>query len=84
VAFAVVFALAAAFSNAVNLMTRHSASVTAPKRKKGWRGTRRLTLPVSFADSQVMGRLELPFPPWPVSSAGAWLSFANSPEATYC
>ena len=34
---AVVFALAAAFSNAVNLMTQHSASVGAPKRKKGWR-----------------------------------------------
>jgi drug/metabolite transporter (DMT)-like permease len=34
---AVVFALAAAFSNAVNLMTQHSASVGAPKREKGWR-----------------------------------------------
>ena len=34
---AVVFALAAAFSNAVNLMTQHSASVAAPKREKGWR-----------------------------------------------
>ena len=33
----VVFALAAAFSNAVNLMTQHSASVAAPKREKGWR-----------------------------------------------
>jgi drug/metabolite transporter (DMT)-like permease len=33
----VVFALAAAFSNAVNLMTQHSASVSAPKREKGWR-----------------------------------------------
>ena len=33
----VVFALAAAFSNAVNLMTQHSASVGAPKREKGWR-----------------------------------------------
>src|ERR1700730_13675158 len=29
----VVFALAAAFSNAVNLMTQHSASVGAPKRE---------------------------------------------------
>jgi hypothetical protein len=37
VTFAVVFALAAAFSNAVNLMTQHSASVAAPKREKGWR-----------------------------------------------
>jgi drug/metabolite transporter (DMT)-like permease len=34
---AVVFALAAAFSNAVNLMTQHSASTGAPKREKGWR-----------------------------------------------
>jgi drug/metabolite transporter (DMT)-like permease len=34
---AVVFALAAAFSNAVNLMTQHSASTSAPKREKGWR-----------------------------------------------
>src|SRR5260370_37519336 len=33
----VVFALAAAFSNAVNVMTQHSASVAAPKREKGWR-----------------------------------------------
>ena len=29
--------MAAAFSNAVNLMTQHSASVSAPKREKGWR-----------------------------------------------
>ena len=35
--FAVVFALAAAFSNAVNLMTQHAASVGAPERQKGWR-----------------------------------------------
>jgi drug/metabolite transporter (DMT)-like permease len=35
--FTVVFALAAALSNAVNLMTQHSASVSAPKREKGWR-----------------------------------------------
>jgi drug/metabolite transporter (DMT)-like permease len=35
--FTVVFALAAAFSNAVNLMTQHSASVGAPKQEKGWR-----------------------------------------------
>jgi drug/metabolite transporter (DMT)-like permease len=34
---AVMFALAAAFSNAVNLMAQHSASVGAPKRAKGWR-----------------------------------------------
>lgn len=34
---AVVFALAAAFSNAVNLMTQHRASAGAPERKKGWR-----------------------------------------------
>ena len=34
---AVAFALAAALSSAVNLMTQHSASVGAPKRKKGWR-----------------------------------------------
>ncbi|MGO9082846.1 MAG: DMT family transporter [Streptosporangiaceae bacterium] len=33
----VVFALAAAFCNAVNLMTQHSASTGAPKREKGWR-----------------------------------------------
>ena len=33
----VVFALAAAFCNAVNLMTQHSASAGAPKREKGWR-----------------------------------------------
>jgi drug/metabolite transporter (DMT)-like permease len=37
VTFAVGFALAAAFSNAVNLMTQHSASVGAPKRANGWR-----------------------------------------------
>jgi drug/metabolite transporter (DMT)-like permease len=37
VILAVVFALAAAFSNAVNLMTQHSASVAAPEREKGWR-----------------------------------------------
>src|SRR5207247_8962793 len=34
---AVVFALAAAVSSAVNLITQHSASVSAPKRKKGRR-----------------------------------------------
>jgi hypothetical protein len=33
----VAFALAAALSSAVNLMTHHSASVGAPKREKGWR-----------------------------------------------
>jgi drug/metabolite transporter (DMT)-like permease len=34
---AVVFALAAALANAVNLMTQHKASISAPKRVKGWR-----------------------------------------------
>jgi drug/metabolite transporter (DMT)-like permease len=33
----VVFALAAALSSAINLMTQHSASAGAPKREKGWR-----------------------------------------------
>jgi drug/metabolite transporter (DMT)-like permease len=33
----VAFALAAALSSAVNLMTHHSASAGAPKREKGWR-----------------------------------------------
>jgi len=33
----VVFAVAAAFSNAVNVFTQHSASIGAPKREKGWR-----------------------------------------------
>jgi drug/metabolite transporter (DMT)-like permease len=37
VTLAVVFALAAAFSSAVNLMTQHAASISAPKREKGWR-----------------------------------------------
>jgi drug/metabolite transporter (DMT)-like permease len=32
----VVFAMAAAFSNGVNVLTQHWASVTAPKRAKGW------------------------------------------------
>jgi len=32
----VVFAVAAAFANAVNVMTQHSASAGAPKREKGW------------------------------------------------
>jgi hypothetical protein len=32
----IIFALAAAFSNAVNIMTQHSASIGAPKRQKGW------------------------------------------------
>ncbi len=32
----VVFALAASFSNAVNVMTQHKASIAAPKREKGW------------------------------------------------
>ncbi len=35
--FTVVFALAAAFCNAVNLLSQHSASTAAPKREKGWR-----------------------------------------------
>jgi drug/metabolite transporter (DMT)-like permease len=34
---AVAFALAAAFSSAVNLIAQHAASISAPKRKKGWR-----------------------------------------------
>jgi drug/metabolite transporter (DMT)-like permease len=42
VTLAVVFALAAAFSNAVYLMTQHSASVGAPKRERGWRLARYL------------------------------------------
>jgi drug/metabolite transporter (DMT)-like permease len=33
----VAFALAAALSSAINLMTQHSASAGAPKREKGWR-----------------------------------------------
>jgi hypothetical protein len=35
--FAVVFALAAAVSNAVNLLAQHLASVAAPARQTGWR-----------------------------------------------
>jgi drug/metabolite transporter (DMT)-like permease len=35
--WAVVFALAAALANAVNLMTQHKASISAPTRVKGWR-----------------------------------------------
>ena len=34
---AVVFALVAAFSNAVNLLTQHAASIRAPKQERGWR-----------------------------------------------
>jgi hypothetical protein len=34
---AVAFALAAAFCSAVNLITQHAASVSAPEREKGWR-----------------------------------------------
>jgi hypothetical protein len=34
---AVAFALAAAFSSAVNLITQHAASISAPKGNKGWR-----------------------------------------------
>jgi hypothetical protein len=37
VLLAVVFALAAALSNAVNLLTQHKASISAPRRVKGWR-----------------------------------------------
>jgi drug/metabolite transporter (DMT)-like permease len=37
VILAVVFALAAALANAVNLMTQHAASIAAPNREKGWR-----------------------------------------------
>jgi drug/metabolite transporter (DMT)-like permease len=37
VTLAVVFALVAAFSNAVNLLTQHAASIRAPKGEKGWR-----------------------------------------------
>jgi drug/metabolite transporter (DMT)-like permease len=37
VTLAVVFALVAAFCNAVNLLSQHSASTGAPKREKGWR-----------------------------------------------
>jgi drug/metabolite transporter (DMT)-like permease len=37
VIWAVVFALAAALANEVNLMTQHKASIGAPKRVKGWR-----------------------------------------------
>jgi hypothetical protein len=37
VTLAVVFALAAAFSSAVNLMTQHAASISAPKQERGWR-----------------------------------------------
>src|SRR5215469_7058582 len=33
----VVYALAASFSNAVNVMTQHKASIGAPEREKGWR-----------------------------------------------
>ncbi len=35
-ALAVVFAVASAFSNAVTLVAQHLASVTAPRREKGW------------------------------------------------
>jgi len=35
--FAVIFALAAGFSNAVNVLTQHKASISAPTRVKGWR-----------------------------------------------
>jgi drug/metabolite transporter (DMT)-like permease len=37
VTLAVVFALAAAFSSAANLMTQHAASISAPKQERGWR-----------------------------------------------
>jgi hypothetical protein len=32
----VVFAVAAAFSNGVNVLTQHTASIGAPRRDKGW------------------------------------------------
>ena len=35
--FAVIFALAAGFSNAVNVLTQHKASISAPTRVEGWR-----------------------------------------------
>src|SRR5262249_58325192 len=35
--FAVIFALAAGFSNAVNVLTQHKASISAPTGVKGWR-----------------------------------------------
>jgi drug/metabolite transporter (DMT)-like permease len=38
----VVFALVAAFCNAANVMTQHAASISAPKREKGWRLVRYL------------------------------------------
>jgi drug/metabolite transporter (DMT)-like permease len=38
----VVFALASAFSTAVNLLTQHSASIGAPQRERGWRLARYL------------------------------------------
>jgi drug/metabolite transporter (DMT)-like permease len=38
----VVFAVAASFSNAVNVLTQHWASIRAPKREKGWRLVRYL------------------------------------------
>jgi drug/metabolite transporter (DMT)-like permease len=37
VILAVVLALAAAFCSAVNLITQHAASISAPEREKGWR-----------------------------------------------
>jgi drug/metabolite transporter (DMT)-like permease len=37
VILAVVFALAAAMANAINLMTQHKASIGAPRQVKGWR-----------------------------------------------
>jgi len=37
VTLAVVFALAAAFSSAVNLTTQHAASISAPEQAQGWR-----------------------------------------------
>jgi drug/metabolite transporter (DMT)-like permease len=41
-ALAVVFAVASALSNAVTLIAQHLASVTAPRREKGWRLVRYL------------------------------------------
>jgi len=41
-ALAILFAAASAFSNAISLIAQHLASVTAPRREKGWRLARYL------------------------------------------
>jgi len=48
----VAFALAAALSSAVNLMTHHSASAGAPQRKKGWRLVAYLILSIWLFDER--------------------------------